>query len=566
MSTLTYHPQSTELGRRTRLDTPVAPQTPATTVSAGPVLASPAWIVRLLSGKRLLVASVAGALLAGAGWSWKQHGLGATSAPSHQYETTEKLVLHSVQRQSLPITITERGTLSSQKETRILCDLETVPGQPGTRILWLVPNGTAVKEGDLLVEFDSAPLKDRVNAQTVLFEQSRAAQIQASVRLENQKTQNETNLAAAKLKVEMAKLALKMYEDESGGTYKIALNDLESKIQEAKNQIKEAQAALKMKAARKHGVETLFKLGYRGKGDLDQAMHEHLSADFALVRSTNALGTAEANKQKLKQYEYPMKVLELTGTIATAERALSQVERDNEALLAQVGAAKTAADRAFATEEEKLQRFKDQLAKSKMLAPHDGLVAHSPDRTPWGRLVAEGELVTERAKILSLPDLTRMQVKLGIHESVVDQVRVGLPATIRIDAFPDVSYKGSVASVAVLPTQDSSLSSDVKVYDVVVTIDEEVTSLKPGMTAIADIHVRRLDDVVTLPVQAILQEEDATWCYVSTPGGVLRRPLKLGASNNAQVEVLEGLQPDDRVVLNPQAIHDADATHNLPGA
>jgi multidrug efflux pump subunit AcrA (membrane-fusion protein) len=47
---------------------------------------------------------------------------------------------------------------------------------------------------------------------------------------------------------------------------------------------------------------------------------------------------------------------------------------------------------------------------------------------------------------------------------------------------------------------------------------------------------------------------------------VVRRPLKLGSSNNAQVEVLGGLQPDDRVVLNPQAIHDADATHNLPDA
>ena len=98
MSTLIYHPQSPELGRRTRLDAPVAPLTPATTVSEGPVVSSPAWIVRLLSGRRLLVASVAGALLAGAGWSWKQHGFGATSAPSNQYATTEKLVLHSVQR------------------------------------------------------------------------------------------------------------------------------------------------------------------------------------------------------------------------------------------------------------------------------------------------------------------------------------------------------------------------------------------------------------------------------------------------------------------------------------
>ena len=53
---------------------------------------------------------------------------------------------------------------------------------------------------------------------------------------------------------------------------------------------------------------------------------------------------------------------------------------------------------------------------------------------------------------------------------------------------------------------------------------------------------------------------------VSTADGVVRRPLKLGSSNNAQVEVLEGLQPEDRVVLNPQAIHDTDANHGLPGA
>lgn len=469
-------------------------------------------------------------------------------------ESSDKLIYHTVHRRDLPITITERGTLSSQQEIRINCDLETVPGQSGTRILWIVPNGTAVKEGDLLVEFDSAPLKDRLNTQSVIFEQSRAAQIQASVRHENQKTQNETNLAAARLKVEMAQLALTMYEDESGGTYKIAMSDLDSKIQEARNQISEAQAALKMKHARRKGVETLFKLGYRGKGDLDQAMHDHLQADFALVKSTNALSTAEANKKKLKQYEYPMKVLELKGAIATAERALAQVLRDNEALMAQTNAARNAADRALITEEEKLKKYQDQLTKSKVLAPHDGLVAHSPDRTPWGRLVADGELVTERFKILTLPDLTRMQVKLAIHESAVDQVKVDLGATVRIDAFPDVSYQGSVRSVAVLPTQDSSLSSDVKVYDVIVTIDQEVDHLKPGMTAVVDIHVRKLDEALTIPVQAVVQEEDQTWCYVGGSTGLERRPLKLGLSNESHVQVLEGVNENDRVVLNPAGV------------
>ena len=581
MSLLTPPSAKTETARRSRLDlglsgkpvsptgtihapsaapqatpavAPPAPPGPLTHVSAGPE-PQPARVApraRLRVGRWLTGAAMLA--LASGTYAYRETKATSQASSAGELQVTDTLVYHTVQRQNLPISITERGTLSSQKETKVLCDLETVPGQSGTRILSLIPNGTPVKQGDLLVEFDSAPLKDRVNAQSVLFETSKAAQIQAAVRYENQKTQNETNLAAAQLKVEMAQLALKMYEDESGGSYKIAVNDLEAKIQEARNQIKEAQAALKMKAARRHGVETLFKLGYRGKGDLDQAMHEHLSADFALVKSTNSLATAEANKLKLKQYEYPMKVLELKGAIATAERALAQVTRDNEALLAQTLATRTASERVLATEEEKLARFREQLAKSRVFAPHDGLVAHSPDRTLWGRVVADGELVTERFKILSLPDLSRMQVKLGIHESVVDQVRTGLSATVKIDAFPDATYHGTVAQVAVLPTQEGSMSSDVKVYDVMVTIDEEVTNLKPGMTAIAEIHVRTVSETLTLPVQAVQQVEDETWCYVEADGEIARRPLELGSSNSALVEVRGGLQEGDRVILNPQAI------------
>jgi len=188
-------------------------------------------------------------------------------------------------------------------------------------------------------------------------------------------------------------------------------------------------------------------------------------------------------------------------------------------------------------------------------------VAHSPDRTPWGRLVADGELVTERFKILSLPDLAHMQVKTSVHESVLDQVKTGLAATIRLDAFPDASYQGTVRSVAVLPAQDSSMSADVKVYDVIVTIDQEVEHLKPGMTAVVDIHVKRLSDVLVIPVQSVVQEEDQTFCYVQAGKGLERRNLKLGLASQSLVEVLEGLHADERVVLNPMSI-----AHELPAA
>jgi len=276
------------------------------------------------------------ALLALAGVAALANSLMQHSAGTSEFAASEPLLFHTVRRTDLAINVTERGTLASQRETRITCELETVPGQSGSRILSLVPNGTAVKQGDLLVEFDASPLRDRLNTQMVVYEQAKAARIQAAVRYENQLTQNETNLATAKLRVATAEMALKMYEDQSGGAYKISLADLDAKIQESKYQIAEALAALKMKSGRRQGIEVLFKMGYRGKGDLDQAVHEHLQADFALVKSSNALAAALANKKKLESYEYPLKQLELNGAIETARRALTQVECDNEAILAQV--------------------------------------------------------------------------------------------------------------------------------------------------------------------------------------------------------------------------------------
>jgi HlyD family secretion protein len=482
-----------------------------------------------------------------AGWtrrSWKE--LGTASQP---------LIFYTVARSDLPITVTERGNLESQTNTEIRCELETISSQYGTRIVSLVPNGKAVEEGELLVEFDAAPLKDRLDGQVLAYEQAKAAQRQSAVRFENQKTQNETSVASAEIRAGLAEMNLKMYEDGTKGTYQITLADLDLKIQEAKNQIAEAQAAVLLQRTATSGMELLYKLGYRGKGDLDQAQYKTIQAEDTLVKATNSLSNAIANRNKLELFEYPMKKLELSGNIETAKRTLVQAQRDSEALLAQAEAASLAAERSLVKEDEKLTKYKGQLTKCKVVAPHGGMVVYSSDRNPWGKLVAEGELVVERMKILTLPDLTSMQVKTAVHESVLDQVREGQSATVTIDAFPDRQYSATVRSVGVVPAQSTGYSNpDVKVYETLVTIDEKVQQLKPGMTAVVDIHIDRLEDVLCVPVQAIVQVEHETWCFVEGPNGVERRPVTLGPSNDKFVQVAEGLEEGERVVLNPMAL------------
>ena len=90
-------------------------------------------------------------------------------------------------------------------------------------------------------------------------------------------------------------------------------------------------------------------------------------------------------------------------------------------------------------------------------------------------------------------------------------------------------------SVAVLPSRGGWTSSDAKIYETIVTIDEEVEQLKPGMSAVVDIHVDRLKNVLTVPVQAVVQVENDTWCYVDDDGTIERRMIELGRTTNGDL-------------------------------
>jgi RND family efflux transporter MFP subunit len=249
-----------------------------------------------------------------------------------------------------------------------------------------------------------------------------------------------------------------------------------------------------------------------------------------------------------------MQLLTLEGGVATSKRKLLQVQRDNEAFLEQAKAASEEADAALLKEQERLTRYRKQVENTKIYAPQAGMVAYAVSDNPWRRHeeIREGAAVRPRQHILSLPNLSRMQVKTTVHESVLDQISVGLPVTIRVDAFPDRSYQGSVETVAVLAEQ----GSETKVYATTITIDEEVEQLKPGMTAVVEIHVKQLRDILSVPVQAIEQVGRDNWCYVQSGRNVERRTVKLGRTNDRYVEIIEGLDEGDRVVLNPMAIID----------
>jgi len=468
----------------------------------------------------------------------------------------QPFVYYTVAVSDLPIVVTERGNLESQQETTIRCEVESRgydrSGTSGTQIIFIVPNGSSVQEGDLLVEFDSAPIREALDTQIISHEHAQASKIQAEARYENQITQNKTAEENAALKVRLAELALEMFTDEASGTHKLEVEEINRSIEDTNNEILSSQANLELKRNDKLGIESLFKLGYAGKSELDRSRLDFLQAESQYASRMNRLKTQLATRTKKETFEREMKLLELHGTLDTARRNQEQVAVDNVSALAQAKASLDAATRSLDKEKERLDKLEAQLAVCKIYAPHDGMVVYQSE---WGRdPIAEGTFVRERQRILALPNLSKMQVKAFVHESVLDQVQRGQRATVRVDAFPDRTYRAVVDAVGVVPADRGRYSGDVKTYETVVLIEGTVEQLKPGMTAVVEIHVDRIKDALAVPVQAVVQIDRDTWCYVEARGGVEQRPLELGRTNDKFVQVRKGLAVGDRVVLNPSLI------------
>lgn len=465
------------------------------------------------------------------------------------------LIWQEVRRGDMKISVIERGNIESQENIEIHCGVEDVQkdGINGTPILWIIPNGSSVAKGDLLFEIESTPMQEALDEQILETEESRAATIQAQSNYDNQIVQNETAEAEAKLKVELAELELKMYADPENGTYKLAVDQIERSIEDVNNEILAAQAALELQTDDRRGVESLFRLGYANRNELRRSELSYMQAEGKYAATLNKLRTEHSALQKTQNYEKRMEELTLQGKVQTAKRALVQVIRNNQAQLDQAAAVLRARTESLKKDEERLARYQSQLEACKVYSPAAGMIAYASDRNDE---IREGVAVRYRQHIMSLPSLSRMQVRTAVHESVLDQMEKGLSAKILVDAFPDRSYTGTVQSIAVLPDQGGWRGSDTKVYETIVTIDTEVSQIKPGMTAVCDIEIETIDDAVLVPIQSVVQRDKQTWVLTRRGDQVALREVSVGRENDSLVQILHGLEEGEQVALNPTGVAD----------
>ncbi len=390
-----------------------------------------------------------------------------------------------------------RGRMPSMEDER--------PGS--TTIVWIIPEGTPVKKGQVLCELDSSAFQDEEQAQQIRFLQAKSYVEQANSILE------------------VNKISLREYRD---GIYPQDLQLVRHYLETCQlERDRLDKAAVWSREMQKKSYRTTLQV----RGD-----------ELALQRAEIALGEAQNMLDRLVKQTGPK-------LLKALEANVKAIESD-----------KFTQDASFNLESQRLDRIRKNVKNCTLVAPADGIVVYANQSNQWGMVTAtidEGVTVRQDQPIINLPDPLHMRVKARINESKLALVRTGQSARIVIDAFPEQPLKGRVGAVTAINTPLNA--SDVRVYYANVDIADGFKELRPGLSAEVVFLVDSRTNVTRIPLDSIRWVHEHGYVALENRSGTDSdktswrwKEIHVGLSDLRYAEVLSGLEPGDRVVASPR--------------
>jgi multidrug efflux pump subunit AcrA (membrane-fusion protein) len=182
-------------------------------------------------------------------------------------------------------------------------------------------------------------------------------------------------------------------------------------------------------------------------------------------------------------------------------------------------------------------------------------------------MIEEGASVRERQLICRVVDPKEpLRVNAKFSEALVDQIKVGAKATIKVQATPNETYTGIVKSVAPMADTNALAQQNIKVYTTYIELDKGTLNLRPGMTASATVVLQERDNVLIVPIGALAKFPGMTAYQVdvkTADGKIESRSVVLGLQGGSMVngkwrdkgmvEIKEGLKAGDKVLYTPES-------------
>jgi len=466
-------------------------------------------------------------------------GLGIISGTAYLWQQrlqqrTPPIATFPAARGRLAITIEEGGTIHPREQVILSSRLE---GR--NRILYLIPEGTIVKEGDLLVELDATELIERRVDLDIRVQNAEAAFIRSRENLEVVRNQAESDVASAQLKLQFAGEDLTQYRE---GEYPNRAKELEARITLAREELQRAREKLEWS-------QILLKEQYLAESEV--------RADALAVRKAELdVELAENNLRFLQDFEYQRQINQRESDLRQAEMAYERIQRKARSDVIQAEAELRARESEYRQNVERLARLDEQIVKARIVAPREGLVIYATStRFRWRgneEPLAEGQEVNQRQELIHLPTASGFMARIRIHESSIQKVSIGQSVRVTVSALPGQSFRGTVSSIAPLPDPTSVfMNPDLKLYDTEILIEGGTDVLRTGMSCQTTIQITEIEDAVYVPVHTVVRHQGTPTVFVVNNDTPQPRQVEVGLDNGRMVHILSGLADGEAVMLAP---------------
>jgi HlyD family secretion protein len=260
----------------------------------------------------------------------------------------------------------------------------------------------------------------------------------------------------------------------------------------------------------------------------------------ALDKARHDLRKVEGEFRLFRDYQAPKEILTLRGQLEMAEHHHSvEIKR-------------------MKAQQERLAHTRKQIENCRVLAPHDGIAVHANKRAWWATPLEPGVRVYQNQKLFKIPELSRMEVEVSVHDTMGPRVRVGMRARVRIATMGDRVIAGRVASMIPFPVANSKeWDENLRHYVARVRMDDTPPGVLPQLSAVVEIDTGRVHSALVIPVDAMAVVDGLQSCFVRASGGMERRTI---ATRNATADLLEvtrGLSEGEQVASRFASVDDS---------
>lgn len=445
-------------------------------------------------------------------------------------ESTPNIPFVFVTKQDIKVEVKTVGELEAARSLTIASNIK---GDQG-KIIALISDGVYVQPGQILVRLDSTPFEEKLEKLQGQIKEQEAYIKTLEKTLEWESIQSEHKIRTAQLELEAAQLELDkiMHGDGPQETFR-----LKAAMQKAWLKYDELNAY-------SNDLAELESQGFLNHAEIKQAQKK-------LFEEQDAYEMAKQQHDSFVHHVHPMQVKK-------AETHFKRAQVNQEEMVKggfyNIAKSKALLEQGKQTLNDYLLQLKEargELAQTEIVAPAQGMVVLREEyRSSQKRKPRVGDILVRNQPLIDLPDLSSMIIRTRVREVDLFKVAVGKKVTIAVDAYPQLSFTGTISSIGVLALADMGRASEEKYFEVRIALNESDSRLRPGMTARAIIEAQEAQHVLTIPVHSVFNDDAQNYCYVLKPQqGFEKRDLSLGISNDQWIEVKSGLNEGECVCL-----------------